>query len=718
MSPASNDSVVPVAALALAGLSELWQETLGDPGVTIAVLDGPVDTSHGSLSRAAMTQVDFVGCGGADGLARHHGTHTASIIFGHHESPVKGIAPLCRGLIVPIFRDSGQGEIAPCSQPDLARAIRLATNAGAHVINVSAGQFSSCGAAHPLLVDAVRHCAEQGRLIVAAAGNDGCECLHVPGALPSVLAVGAMDDEGNAMEFSNWGPQYQESGILAPGVNILGAVAGDGVARRSGTSFAAPIVSGVAGLLLSLQRKHGRPPDAAAVRAALLGSALGCEHRPVPDCRRLLTGRLNVSGAVSRTLEGAIKMIDQTRGVEVDGDVASSNAATVESANARKPELESPCNTGELAPLASESPARAEWDSRESAAPGPRGPVNSRRLAAAAPGVAASDCACQRTGEMVYVIGDLDVDFGTQARLDSIQFSAETFNSGRHLDVRINGHFLRHLLGWRESEGKPPDNTHKPHRYEAKSVIWVLRQDESPLYAIAPSGPFAEAAYEELARFLMEQEGYSEAFDSKVGFYPSLDTEHDANKTSHVGPIVERVAVPGRLNGTVELMNGMTVPVINPEMRGTLSWSLEALQELRVKFAGAEQRAAERADKETPPELFRMRYLDGLQQRFFELARNPGRTPEERALNFMATESFKFAPTLRDYLHLSYDPQLDNISVKRSPMCREDSLCYDAELELFNPDNVLDSKFILARTVDVSDVVPVPIGDLRIYRRR
>ena len=70
--------------------------------------------------------------------------------------------------------------------------------------------------------------AERGVLIVAAGGNDGCECLHVPAALPNVIAVGAMDANGRPLEFSNWGELYRQQGVLAPGENILGAVPGGG----------------------------------------------------------------------------------------------------------------------------------------------------------------------------------------------------------------------------------------------------------------------------------------------------------------------------------------------------------------------------------------------------------------------------------------------------------------------------------------------------------
>jgi cyanobactin maturation PatA/PatG family protease len=238
--------------------------------------------------------------GNADrGPATRHGTHVASIIFGQHDGPVKGIAPHCRGLIVPIFKDGAAGSIAPCSQLDLARAITQAVQAGARIVNISGGEYSSSGVAHPILAKALQACVEQGVLVVAAAGNEGCECLHVPGALPSVLAVGAMDAQNRPMDFSNWGSAYRSQGILAPGENILGAVPGGGTGLQSGTSYATSIVSGIAALLLSLQRKLGQKLDPQSVRMALLESVHTCDPRVTSDCRPFLVGRLNIPGAHS-----------------------------------------------------------------------------------------------------------------------------------------------------------------------------------------------------------------------------------------------------------------------------------------------------------------------------------------------------------------------------------------------------------------------------------
>src|SRR5262245_9259892 len=220
------------AVAAIPGIRELWAQTLGDPAICLALLDGPVDFSHPSLAGANLPRLQTLVCAEADeGPACRHGTHVASVIFGRHDGPVPGLSPRCRGLILPLFESADAHSFRPCSQLDLARAITQAVEHGAHLINVSAGQFSPSGTACPLLADVVRDCARRGVLIVAAVGNQGCECLHVPAALPAVLAVGAMNARWEPLGFSNWGGPYQDQGILAPGEGILGAQAGGGTAR-------------------------------------------------------------------------------------------------------------------------------------------------------------------------------------------------------------------------------------------------------------------------------------------------------------------------------------------------------------------------------------------------------------------------------------------------------------------------------------------------------
>jgi len=217
-------------------------------------------------------------------------------------SPVLGVAPNCTATVFSIYRENANGELEPSSQATLALAINQALAEGADVINISSGQQTSTGRADRILADAVRACSGAGKLIVAAAGNDGCRCVQVPGSLESVLAVGACDLVGNPLPFSNFGDPYLDNGILAPGENVTGASPIRHVALRSGTSFAAPIVTGVVALLLSCLRQSGRDADPQAVRAALLASAAPCDAETAGAASRCLAGRLDISGAVAALL--------------------------------------------------------------------------------------------------------------------------------------------------------------------------------------------------------------------------------------------------------------------------------------------------------------------------------------------------------------------------------------------------------------------------------
>ncbi len=202
----------------LTGLRPADNSAYGDPEVRVAVLDGPVDLTHPCFNGASITRLDtLVQDPAGQGPMSVHGTHVASLILGQPDSPVVGIAPRCRGLIAPVFQDFDERHL---SQLDLARAIEQAVQEGAHVINISGGQQSPEGQAEDMLQRALRLCEDNNVLVVAAVGNDGCSCLHVPAAVPSVLGVGALGADGKPLETSNWGEAYRSNGILAPGENI------------------------------------------------------------------------------------------------------------------------------------------------------------------------------------------------------------------------------------------------------------------------------------------------------------------------------------------------------------------------------------------------------------------------------------------------------------------------------------------------------------------
>lgn len=408
----------------LPGLSSLWAESLGDPRVCVAVLDGPVDRSHPSFQGAKLDRIPtLVSENVGGGIMSMHGTHITSVILGQHDRPVRGIAPNCRGIIIPVFSDDRQ---IPLSQLDLARAIDQAVEQGAHVINISGGQLSQRGEADPMLVKAVRLCNDNGVLIVAAAGNDACQCLHVPAALPSVLAVGAMNALGLPFDFSNWGETYQTQGILAPGENILGAMPGGGTAPKSGTSFATPIVSGIVALLMSIQLQRGEKPDSHAIRDAILQSALPCNSASASDCRRFLVGSLNIPGAYALITKGVRKEMSD-RQLEVTW-IQPSEANPADTAAYPSQPQECAVNS-ETAAVARTATATATVTRPQTSthSGGTSATANRRISASVTPSsvVPSEGCGCN-TGskQLVYALGTLNYDFGSEARRDSFMLNA------------------------------------------------------------------------------------------------------------------------------------------------------------------------------------------------------------------------------------------------------------------------------------------------------
>ncbi|MFE1775125.1 S8 family serine peptidase [Streptomyces sp. NPDC059008] len=270
---------------------------LGDARVCIAVLDGPVDLSHPCFADADLTRLDtLVEEPAGNGPMSLHGTHVTSLLFGGHGSVVSGLAPQCRGLLLPVFRDAQKGRVP---QLDLARAIERAVQEGAHIINISGGERTPDAQADSLLERALRRCDDHGVLVVAAVGNDGCDCLQVPAAVSSVLAVGALGTDGEPLKINNWGAAYRTNGVLAPGQDIEGAAPGGSRAALTGSSFATPLVSGVAALLVGAQLRAGADADPRAAAEAILKTAsrVPCSPDDAPECRRRLVGTLDAARA-------------------------------------------------------------------------------------------------------------------------------------------------------------------------------------------------------------------------------------------------------------------------------------------------------------------------------------------------------------------------------------------------------------------------------------
>jgi subtilisin family serine protease len=243
---------------------------LASEGATASVIEDGLKSLEGQLKYALNPSYNprtIVGDTYTDVAERHygnsdvmgqdakHGTHVAGIIGAVRGNGVgvDGIAASVKFMMIRTVPDGDERD------KDVANAIRYAVDNGAQVISMSFGKaYSPYKAA---VDDAVKYADAHSVLMVHAAGNDGADLangknfptpFYTGGGRPqNWIEVGASSWKGGdklAAPFSNYGKQQVD--VFAPGVDILSTVPGNQYERDSGTSMAAPVVSGLAALIL------------------------------------------------------------------------------------------------------------------------------------------------------------------------------------------------------------------------------------------------------------------------------------------------------------------------------------------------------------------------------------------------------------------------------------------------------------------------------------
>lgn len=306
-----------------------WDTTLGSAGITVAILDTGVRTDHPDLLGKLHPGYDFVhdpsvandgdgrdadagdpgdwttanecGAGTPAANSRWHGTQVAGLIGASTNNGI-GMAGTGRNVMLLPVRVLGRcggydSDIIAAmrwaaglsSDVGFGAAVTVPNTRPARVINMSLGSVGACPASYR---DVIAELGNAGVSVVVAAGNDAGRAVNTPANCAGAIAVAGIRHVGSKVGYSNVGPEIAVAAPAGNCINLVGTClyplltttnAGttipsghsytDGTNATLGTSFAAPLVAGTVGLMLSVN--PGMAPEQ--VRAALRSSA-----RPFP----------------------------------------------------------------------------------------------------------------------------------------------------------------------------------------------------------------------------------------------------------------------------------------------------------------------------------------------------------------------------------------------------------------------------------------------------
>jgi len=530
-----------------------------------------------------------------------------------------------------------------------------------------------------------------------------------------VLAVGALGKNGEPHETSNWGDAYRSNGVLAPGEGVVGAAPGGGTATLTGSSFATPLVSGVAALLLSIQRRTEGRIDPRAVANAILRTAAACYPPDAAECQQYLAGTINIPEAYASIKKGGTTVADldaaeaRLRAVDVTAAQAGPGSPAAPGTGIRAASTGIPTGTTGSPEAQAERSAPGITDvgitsavvensadvnpppsqSAVGAVGVPAVPTAgaSRSIAPAATyGFVApsGDCNCQgaKTASYVYAVAQISFDLGSEANRDAFRqlmpdVERRETPDGPPIRIEPNPYDVFQLVDYLERRPS-----------ECTKLIWTANLDLTPIYAIEAEVAYPEDVYSTLRSAL------------RNGALP-VDNED----------YVARASIPGILtNKTVQLFSGQIVPVVLAQARGMYVWNEvrlinELIEALRPTIPDMNENYVR--------QLTRI-FLDKV---YFE-CRNLGQSPPDRALNFAATNAYQFASGIaQGLLSGQLVPgaerelfTLDSIDVSKSPYCRMDSDCWDVRIKFFDPVNDRRAKSVYQFTIDVSAEMPVSLA--------
>ncbi|PSQ04776.1 serine protease [Halobacteriales archaeon QS_4_69_31] len=282
-------------------------DTDGEGGADIAIIDTGIDDDHPDLQANVGSGKAYVNCRGSNcnypwSDDDNHGTHCAGTADAVDNSKgVIGVSTAATLHAVKVLDNSGSGSFS-----DVAAGIEYTADQGWDVGSMSLGASSGS----QTVKDACQYAYDKGVLLVAAAGNDGpcSDCVGYPAAYSTVIAVSSTDSDDTLSSFSSTGSEVE---LAAPGGDVYSTVIG-GYDTYSGTSMACPHVSGAGAQLMDNGYTNTEARDQLTSTAENIGLSSNEQGN----------GLLDVAAALGGSTDGA-PTVDSLSASEVetsDGD--------------------------------------------------------------------------------------------------------------------------------------------------------------------------------------------------------------------------------------------------------------------------------------------------------------------------------------------------------------------------------------------------------------
>jgi hypothetical protein len=258
-----------------------------------------------------------------------------------------------------------------------------------------------------------------------------------------------------------------------------------------------------------------------------------------------------------------------------------------------------------------------------------------------------------RTPTLVFAIGSVGFEIPTDLAYEALEQERKSAGiDGSVADAGVMGQ----LLAERPSLGE--------------QLTWLLEGNGNPIYALEPKGPLAAEIYGNFAEIL----------------------------TAQVTGEVDTISIPGlRLGATRSLRDGTRVPRVEMErLRGLYAWTLES--------------SVTRSNVGSDAEAILLGMLRAIQQE----ARNEGVGGPARTLNYLTANPVQLAMSALIAQREGFT--FGDFGIARSTFSRPNSECWDIELRFIDDDDEFRSGLIHRHTVDVADMLPVSVGQMKAWR--